>query len=120
MELDDSFQVGQYNYEMRLLELLRPLLTHKSFNAGATEFLSRLAKILGCDRASLGLVVGETIKLCAVSQSYQKITSTALPEVIAAMEESILQDAVLAYPHLPCDFPYIVVAHDKLVRAYGL
>lgn len=103
-----------------LLELLHALLEHADLRAGTTEFLSRLAQRFDCDRVSLGFVAGRSVKLGAVSHCSGKIEAAALSEVTAAMEESLLQDATLAYPHPVGKFPYIVVAHAKLADAHGL
>jgi multidrug resistance efflux pump len=101
------------------LELLHALLEHADLRAGTTEFLSRLAQRFDCDRVSLGFVAGRSVKLGAISHCPGKIDA-ALPEVVAAMEESLLQDATLAYPHPVGRFPYIVVAHAKLADAHAL
>jgi multidrug resistance efflux pump len=106
--------------EAVLLELLHALFEHADLRAGTTEFLSRLALRFDCDRVSLGLVAGRSVKLGAISHCPGKIEATALPEVVAAMEESLLQDAALAYPRPLAGFPYIVVAHGRLADAHGL
>jgi hypothetical protein len=102
------------------LEMLRSLLEHADLRAGTTEFLSRLAQRFDCDRVSLGFVVGRTVKLGAVSHFAGRIEAAALSDVVAAMEEGLLQDATLAYPRPVGKFPYIVVAHAKLADAHAL
>ncbi len=102
------------------LALIRPLLVEQEFPLAASEFLSRLTQVTACDRASLGFVDGHTVKVCAVSRHYQDMVDAVLPEVAAAMEESVLQDSLLAYPHSLSDFPYIVVAHADLARRNNL
>jgi len=103
-----------------LLALLRPVLAHRKFPVAAVEFLSKLAQSLGYERASLGFVVGHSIKVYAVSRHYEELSNAALPEVAAAMEESLQQDTALLYPYQPTDFPYIVAAHAELARLHGL
>jgi hypothetical protein len=121
MKLDAAAAVNrQLDGETAFLELLRPLLVHDEFDVAATEFLSRFAQQLGCKRASLGFIDNDAIKVCAVSQLYQTIKHPVLSEVAAAMEESILQDATLAYPATSSDFPHILVAHAELARTNGL
>jgi multidrug resistance efflux pump len=117
---DETASVQQFNSEANLLDLLRPLLVAKNFDADAAEFLSRLAHAMGFERASLGMVANQRIKLVATSDGDQKIRAPAMPEVVAAMEECILQDTPLSYPHLSSDFPYIVIAHSKLVHTHRL
>ncbi|WP_158590535.1 efflux RND transporter periplasmic adaptor subunit [Noviherbaspirillum cavernae] len=102
------------------MDWLRPLLTHASFSSAATEFLTRLAQSTGCERASLGFVTRKAIRICAVSQYYQGMKDSILPEVTAAMEESLLQDTALHYPDPLNDFPHIVLAHAELARCNGL
>lgn len=102
------------------LEMLRSLLEHADLRAGTIEFLSRLAQRFDCDRVSLGFVAGRAVKLGAVSHFTGKIETAALSDVVAAMEEALLQDAALAYPHPAGKFPHIVVAHAKLADAHAL
>lgn len=102
------------------LALIHPLLVQKGFSLAAAEFLSKLTQLCGCDRASLGFVDGHTVRICAVSRHFEEMNDSALPEVTAAMEESLLQDALLTYPQSLADFPYIVVAHADLVRRNNL
>lgn len=102
------------------LEMLRSLLEHGDLRAGTTEFLSRLAQRFDCDRVSLGFVVGRAVKLGAVSHFSGKLEATALSDVVAAMEEGLLQDATLTYPRPVGKFPYIVVAHAKLADTHAL
>jgi multidrug resistance efflux pump len=117
MSPDDTAPARHYiDHDAVLLDLIRPLLLHEEFGVLAPEFLSRLAHFFGCERACLGFVTNGSVKVCAVSQHYQPIASPALPEVAAAMEESIRQDTMLAYPLAPDDFPHIVIAHAELAR----
>lgn len=109
-----------YDRNAVLLAVLQPLLAHRKFDTAAAEFLSKLALSLHCERATLGIVAGRAIKLCAMSNHLQKIEPHALPDVIDAMEESLLQDTALLYPQPASEFPHIVVAHAKLVRSNGL
>ncbi|MGZ3238544.1 MAG: HlyD family efflux transporter periplasmic adaptor subunit [Burkholderiaceae bacterium] len=121
MELNDKVSVqGSLDREAVFFALIRPLLLHGKFSIAATEFLSGLAQLLGCERASLGIVDGQVIKICAVSRHYQDIHRPTLSEVTAAMEESILQDTLLTYPSSVSEFPHIVIAHAELVRVNRL
>ncbi|HVK96094.1 MAG TPA: efflux RND transporter periplasmic adaptor subunit [Noviherbaspirillum sp.] len=121
MKLDDAI-TAKYpsDGEAGFFALLQPLLSSHSLDIAATEFLSGLAQAFNCERASLGFVDGNAIKVCAISQYYQQIKPSMLPELQAAMQESVLQDVMLAFPHPPSDFPYIVLAHAKLVQTNGL
>lgn len=100
--------------------LLRPVLAQKEFTAAATLFLSELATVFSCDRACIGFLNGRSIKIAAVSQHYQRIDRAVLPEVVAAMEEAVLQGISLAYPQPPSAFPHITVAHTELARRNGM
>jgi hypothetical protein len=96
--------------------LLRPVIMHREFRIAAAEFLTRLAEYAGCERASLGFATGDGVKICAVSGIYQEAGRSILPEVAAAMEECLLQDAALLYPPATTGFPRILVAHAELAR----
>lgn len=103
-----------------LLHVLQPLLARADFIQAATEFLSELVQACGCDRAALGFLHKGTVRICAVSDYALPPSSVVLPEVAAAMDESLLQDAVLAWPALPDGFPHILLAHAEMVRRNGL
>ena len=103
-----------------LLAILHPLLAHGKFTIAATEFLSQLIHALGCQRASLGFSVGDHVEICAVSQHYQTLKQQPLMEVVAAMEESLLQNTTLVWPEVPSEFPHIKFSHQELIRKNGL
>jgi len=100
--------------------LLRPVLVHEEFTAAATVFLSELATLFSCDRASIGFLTGRSIRVAAVSQHYQRIDRSVLPEVAAAMEEAALQGISLVFPQPASAFPHITVAHTELARRNGM
>ncbi len=120
LEVHGAILDGHSESGAAFLEMLRALLEQPDVRAGTTEFLSRLAQRFDCDRVSLGFASGHAVRLGAVSHFAEKLEAPALEHVVAAMEESLLQDAPLAYPHPVGTFPYIVVAHAKLADAHGL
>lgn len=107
-------------HDGEVLHALQPLIARADFAAAATEFLSALVQACDCDRAALGFVHKGAVRICAVSDHALPASSVVLPEVAAAMDESLLQDAVLAWPALPSDFPYILLAHAEMARRNGL
>lgn len=111
---------GHGEFGVAFLEMLRGLLDQPDLRAGTNEFLSRLAQRFDCDRVSLGFVSGHQIKLGGVSHFDGKLEASALVHVVAAIEESLLQDAALAYPRQGVQFPYIDVAHARLAEAHCL
>lgn len=121
MRLDDAITAKyQSDCDAGFFALLQPLLASNKFELAATEFLSRLAQTFDCERVSLGFVDGNEIKIAAISRFYQQVKPSALPELQAAMQEGVMQDVMITYPQPPSDFPYIVLAHAKLVQTNGL
>jgi multidrug resistance efflux pump len=103
-----------------LFPLLRPLLQTDDFETVMLDFVSGLAIACAFERVSIGFIDRETIHVAAVSGFTERPTAAMLPELQAAMQESILQDVALRYPQEPGDFPHIVLAHAKLAQTSGL
>jgi multidrug resistance efflux pump len=120
MKLNTAPLEQQVDRQPGVVDLLQPLLTQASFDEAAVRFLTALAQAFDCERAALGFVSGKVVKVAAVSHHHESMQDAALPQVAAAMEESLLQDAALVYPEAFSDFPHIVLAHAELVRANGL
>jgi biotin carboxyl carrier protein len=120
MKLSTAHVEQQVERRVGVVDLLRPLLTHAKFADAAAEFLTTVAQVFECERASLGFVSGKIVKVCAVSHHHQDFQDAVLPEVAAAMEESLLQDVALIHPDNGNAFPHILLAHAELARSRGL
>lgn len=106
--------------QVDLFPLLRPLLKSEDFQAMMLEFVSGLAFAFQCDRVSIGFVEKNTIHIAAISGFSEVPSAAMLPELQAAMQESILQDVAIVYPQASTDFPHIVLAHAKLAQMGSL
>ena len=103
-----------------ILDVLKPLLADRKFSMCAADFLSQLALTMECQRATLGFLSGERIRICAVSRHYQDVSQPILPEIAAAMDESLLQNTTLVWPEHHAGFPNITFAHNELARRSGV
>lgn len=103
-----------------MLRALNPLIVQHKFAHAATEFLSQLVLLRNIDRATLGMVGNDAVRVVAVSDQDFPAGRVTLPEVAAAMEESLLQDALLQLPAPTGTFPYILISHTELLRRMGL
>ncbi len=88
--------------------------------SAATIFLSELATLFSCDRVCLGFFASKKMRIAAISQHFQRVEQSVLPEVTAAMEEAVLQGISLVYPQPAGTFPHITLAHSELARRTGL
>ncbi|MGI4849573.1 MAG: efflux RND transporter periplasmic adaptor subunit [Janthinobacterium lividum] len=103
-----------------LFPLIRPLLKTEDFQTLMLEFVSGLAFAFQYDRVSIGFVDKNTIQIAAVSGFSELPSAAMLPELLAAMQESILQDVAIVFPQPHAEFPHIVLAHAKLAQISAL
>ncbi len=83
------------------IESLAASLEHERFPAAATELVTALARILDCQRVSLGLLAGKHNRLRALSHSVNFDRKTnLLRDIERVMDEACAQDAALVYPPL--------------------
>lgn len=95
-------------------------LAHGPFEADLSKTLSRLAELLACDRASLGLVDGTRVRVRAFS--HERALARHAPivrDLEAAMGEALDQARTVAYPEVPSVADRIALAHSALVRRHG-
>jgi multidrug resistance efflux pump len=120
MEAQTRHQSDQHAADTASMEalsarLLRPFLGRDGFAANASTFLTLLVAEFGCERACLGFVDGDRLRIAALSDHPHPIAQAALPEVAAAMGEALMQQTTLCYP--PADGPsQVLVAQAELAR----
>lgn len=99
------------------VDLLAAVLGEQSFDAAAIALVTALATRLGADRASLGLVEGEGVKVAHVSHAAQVgETMSLIRRIEAAMDEVVDQRLPIALPPIRReDEAPIRIAHERLV-----
>ena len=98
-----------------LLGLQATLLSHARLEDAATAFAVELAEALGCDRVSIGLVDGDSVRLLAWSYSQSPDPRSAAGAVLeAAMNEARDQGTTVIHPALPAAAWLITLAHQRL------
>lgn len=103
----------------QLLQLAIKLNLQPHFMQMAIGLCNELALRFGCDRVSLGWVVGPYVRLTAVShvEKFEQ-KSSAARALESAMEEALDQDAVLVYPAAP-ETRAILRAHEAYAESLG-
>ncbi|MSM39597.1 MAG: HlyD family efflux transporter periplasmic adaptor subunit [Geobacter sp.] len=101
-------------------DLLAAVLAEERAKDAAMVFVTELASLMRCDRASLGVFRDDHIRLQAMSHSAQLAKNMNLVRCIGtAMEEAILQRSEILFP-LPLDAKALVVRdHAELSRQQG-
>jgi multidrug resistance efflux pump len=101
------------------LDLVAALLEHERLDEGGASLVTELATRLGCDRAALGTVERDRVRIRAVSHSGQfERRANLLGFAAQAMEEAVDQRAAIAWPARG-DLPLVTRAHEELVREAG-
>ena len=97
------------------IDLLSRVLAEKSFKAGAVRLVTELALLFKCDRVSLGLIEGQSVKICQLSNSAQFGKKMNLIRCIEdAMNESADQHMPIVVPLHEDGDTKIVLAHKEL------
>lgn len=103
-----------------VVELLSNSLEHSDFNAAATTVVTELAVHLACTRVSLGLLHGQSVSVCAISNSTRVDSRINLTRDIgAAMNEAVDQNATLSWPLQAEGLPHVTFAQEVLARHAG-
>jgi hypothetical protein len=101
------------------LEAIATGLDAEHFREAASAIVTALARRHGCERVSLGLLVGTAVEPHAVSDSARfEERSQPLREIAAAMEEALDQDCVVCEPTDAAGADLVRTAHVAL-RAQG-
>jgi RND family efflux transporter MFP subunit len=104
-----------------VLNLIASAVEEGHFQPAAMAFVTKLATELDCDRVSLGFIVGQQLRVQALSHSAEFGKQMNLVRAIeAAMEEAVDQQAVVAWPSPPDTPPLVTLAHAELARQHGV
>jgi RND family efflux transporter MFP subunit len=102
-----------------LLDLAVAAFDCAEFHEAAISLTTELATRLHCERVSLGFVDGGEIELAALSHSARFDPNTKLArDIVAAMEEAVDQEVVVAHPPLTPDALEVDSAHAALCSAH--
>ena len=101
-----------------LLSFVGSVLDHPGLPESAYALATELAQRLGAERVAIGLETAGRMRLHALSTSLRFRDETgAVQDLVAAMQEAVEQDAVIALPD-PNTAPHIDLdAHECLMRS---
>lgn len=103
-----------------LIDLIALTLDSGGFAEAAQGLVSQLARLMGCDRVSLGIEEGGALRLAALSHAAAFGREMNLVRAVeAAMDEAVDQNTELVYPPERADAPVVLRAHGKLARQHG-
>src|SRR5438105_2825237 len=103
-----------------VLELVATALGQARCQDAAMACVTDLARRLGCDRVSFGVVRRGRVQVRALSHSARVSAKTnLLGAIAAAMEEAVDQRQTLVHPPLPSDPARVTRAHEALARHFG-
>ncbi len=125
--LELMFRRGQAKEGERLfanlksaVDLMALVLSESSFKGAAMAFVTQLAVILRCDRASIAFVVKNHARIQALSHSAQIEKRMNLNRAIElAMDEAVVQRRDVLYPPPPERGILIVRNHERLAKDHG-
>jgi len=105
----------------QLLDLIAIVLEARGFAAACQSLTTELARLLACDRVSLGVEQGGRVRLVALSHSAAFGREMNLVrDIEVAMEEARDQHACLLHPAPDSDSPPMILrAHETLAREQG-
>jgi multidrug resistance efflux pump len=105
---------------MTVLDLIAITLDQKTFQGATAALTTELANRLQCDRVSLGIGVGQQIKVVAISHSAQFEQKMNLLNAIGlAMEESFDQKTAILFPPAEDGDVFVTRDHEQLARKHG-
>lgn len=103
-----------------LIDLIALTLDAGGFGAASQGLVAQLARLLVCDRVSLGVEEGGAIKLATISHAAAFGRQMNLVRALeAAMDEAVDQNATLVYPAEREDAPVVLRDHAALAREQG-
>ncbi len=105
----------------QLLDLIAIVLEARGFAAACQSLTTELARLLACDRVSLGVEQGGHVRLAALSHSAAFGREMNLVrDIEAAMAEARDQHACLVHPAPDSDRPPMILReHEALAREQG-
>lgn len=100
-----------------VLHHVRRLVGEKSLAAGASAVASELVANFGCAHVAIGLLRRGSLKIVGWSSGAQPDPALGTTKsMLAAMDEAMQQEALLRFPVVEGDRPYIVGKHSRLAR----
>jgi len=125
--LELMFRRGQAREGERLftslksaVDLMALVLSETSFKGAAMAFVTQVAVILKCDRASIAFVRKNHPRIQALSHSVQIEKRMNLNRAIElAMDEAVVQRRDILYPAPPDRGILIVRNHERLAKDHG-
>ncbi|MCK1711519.1 MULTISPECIES: HlyD family secretion protein [unclassified Bradyrhizobium] len=101
------------------LEMLAVADEHDGIDGAALALVNELAQRLNCERVAFGMLVGETVKLGAMSNAaWFQEKADLVAAIENAMEEAYDQAASVVLPPLPEAGNQIAIAHAALMKAW--
>lgn len=102
------------------LDMLASAAEHSDQREAGAAVTTQLATQLNCNRVSLGLARGKTVKLLAIShQATFQEKAQIIDAIENAMEECLDQDSPVAHPPTSSTGRRISLAHQDLARRAG-
>ncbi|HYE40710.1 MAG TPA: HlyD family efflux transporter periplasmic adaptor subunit [Ramlibacter sp.] len=90
------------------------LLARPALREAATAFTAEVAELLGCTRASVGLLAGERLRMVGASQAADlDPRQEAAVAIVAAMHEAVDQSRTVCWPPLDAQ-PPVSIAQRQL------
>jgi len=103
-----------------VLELIATALQHERFQAAATAVATELATTFGCERVSIGFMMGRHIHVRALSHSAAFSKKTNLVRALeGAMDEAADQLATVVFPARKDGPVQVTRAHAELLKQHG-
>ncbi len=103
------------------LQMQALLFSHATLAEGALAMSTALAAWLGCDRVGFAVLQRGELEWLAMSGSPEvKSEASLMRLMLAAMQESLDQPALVHYPAVAADPLHIVLAHAELHQRSGL
>ena len=100
--------------------LLATALTHKRFKASITALATELARLLACDRVSIGVRQIERTRLVGISHNAEiKPRQDLIRALSTVMDEAIDQAASIQFPQDPSRAPRITLAHQEYAAQFN-
>ena len=104
----------------RVLKVQAAFLQATDFVAGQQALVAAVARHYQFDRVSLGWVENKGVAVQAISQNViARLATDAMAPCVAAMHESLDQEATILWPAAPGSRPLIVLAHGQVARENG-
>ncbi|HYC46135.1 MAG TPA: efflux RND transporter periplasmic adaptor subunit [Burkholderiales bacterium] len=103
-----------------LLHVQSAVLSHERFEAAAAALTNELAAAFSLERACIGLLDGDEVRVVAISHSGEADAQAASVRAVAdAMHEAMEQAATVTYPPRRGAQPRVTLAHMDLDRQRG-